>query len=52
MPRKKKSLFIAVDNDTLVEGTPPPSEAQFACWGFGLACGTGTHTEVKDDDKM
>ena len=40
MPRKKKSLFIAVDNDTLVEGTPPPAEAQFACWGIGLACRT------------
>lgn len=44
----KKSLFIAVDNDTLVEEIPPLVEAQFACWGIGLACETGMHTEVKD----
>lgn len=35
MPRrKKKSLFIAVDNDALVKGVLPPSEAQFACWAI------------------
>lgn len=35
MPRNK-SLFVAVDNDILVNGISLPSEAQSACWSFGL----------------
>ena len=46
MPRKK--IFIAVDNDTLIKEIPPFVEAQFACWGIGLAWETEMHAEAKD----
>lgn len=47
MPRNK-SLFVAVDNDILVNGISLPSEAQSACWSFGLA---RVHTQVQDEVK-
>lgn len=43
-----ESLFVAVDNEILVNGISLPSEAQSACWSFGLA---RVHTQVQDEVK-
>lgn len=50
--KKKKNLFIAVDNDPSVEETLHPSEAQFACWGFQAGMWHwNAHAGTGDEDR-